>query len=113
MQLLRALRPALRPAFCFATEPLRTETFRRFSDKQLATPEMVRLELIRRIPLHSRLSQVSLYHGKRVRHAIKTCFSEKKYPPPQLGPRSSNASTNSSASSSQRSSTESSSSASP
>jgi hypothetical protein len=23
---------------------------------------------------------VSLYHKKRVRHAIKTCFSEKKYP---------------------------------
>jgi hypothetical protein len=22
---------------------------------------------------------VSLYHGKRVRHAIKSCFSEKKY----------------------------------
>lgn len=71
MQLLRVIRPLFR----FATERLRTETFRCFTNKQLATPELVRLELIKRIPFHSRLSQVALYHGKRVRHAIKTCFS--------------------------------------
>jgi hypothetical protein len=89
MQLLRLFRSAYR----FATEPLRTEVFHRWTDKQLATPELVRLELIKRIPFHSRLSQIGLYHGKRVRHAVFTCFSEKKYTPPHAGRRSSSACT--------------------
>ena len=71
MQLLRAAKTLFR----FASQPLRTQVFQGYTNKQLATPELMRLELIKRIPFHSRLSQVSLYHGKRVRHAIKTCFS--------------------------------------
>jgi hypothetical protein len=87
MQLLRALRTVFR----FASQPLRTETFHKFTNKQLATPELVRLELIKRIPFHSKISQVALYHRKRTRHAIKTCFSEKKYPFCYPGRRSSRA----------------------
>lgn len=74
MQLLRCLAPALR----FSTSVLRTQVFSSLSNKQLATPELMRLQLIKRIPFHSRVSQASLYHGKRVRHAVKSCFSEKK-----------------------------------
>ena len=77
MQLLRALGAAFR----FSTSALRTQVFSTLTNTQLATPELMRLQLIKRIPFHSRLSQVSLYHGKRVRHAVKSCFSEKKYAP--------------------------------
>lgn len=75
MQLLRLARTALR----FSTQPLRTQVFHSMTNKELATPEIVKRTLIKRIPEHSRVSLVSLYHGKRVRHAIKSCFSEKKY----------------------------------
>lgn len=60
--------------------PLRkTEVFESLTDKQLATPEFARALIRKRIDFHSRMSQTHLYHGKRVRHAIKSCFSEKKY----------------------------------
>ena len=71
MQLLRLTRLVFR----FATQPLRTQIFHTMSDKELATPELVKRALIKRIPDHGRVSMVSLYHGKRVRHAIKSCFS--------------------------------------
>jgi hypothetical protein len=74
MQLLRSLASAFR----FSTSTLRTQVFSTLTNTQLATPELMRLALIKRIPFHSRVSQVSLYHGKRVRHAVKSCFSEKK-----------------------------------
>ena len=48
------------------------------TNQQLATPELVKANLLKRIAFHSRLSQIGFYHGKRVRHAIKSCFSEKK-----------------------------------
>jgi hypothetical protein len=71
MQLLRAAKNIFR----FSTPLLRTQVFQRYTNRELATPEMMRLELIKRIPFHSRLSQVSLYHRKRVRHAVFSCFS--------------------------------------
>ena len=64
--------------FKFCTKIYRTQVFHNLSNKQLATPELVKANLIERIPFHSRVSQVSLFHGKRVRHAVKSCFSEKK-----------------------------------
>jgi hypothetical protein len=69
----------LRTASFFSTQVFRTQVFHTLSNKTLATPELVRRHLISRIPFHSPISQVSLYHGKRARHAVKTCFSEKKY----------------------------------
>lgn len=75
MQLLRLVNCFAR----FGTQALRTCVFNTLSNKELATPELMRLQLLKRIPFHSRVSQVSLYHKKRVRHAIKSCFSEKKY----------------------------------
>lgn len=68
----------LRAVANFSTQALRTEIFHTMSDRTLATPELVRRHLLKRIPFHSPLSQVSLYHGKRIRHAVKSCFSEKK-----------------------------------
>ena len=59
----------------FSTKILRTQIFHNMDNKTLATPEIVKKALIQRIPFHSRLSMVSLYHQKRVRHAIKSCFS--------------------------------------
>ena len=57
------------------TAVTRTQVFHNMSNKTLATPELVKRALLKRIPLHSRLSIVGLYHKKRVRHAIKSCFS--------------------------------------
>lgn len=74
MQLLRIVRNFTR----FSTQVLRTQIFDSLTNKQLATPELIKRKLEARIPFHSRVSLVSLYHGKRVRHAIKSCFSEKK-----------------------------------
>lgn len=71
LQLLRSARTL----FWYAKTPLRTQIFTPLSNKELATPELVRHHLLKRLAQHSRVSQVSLYHGKRVRHAIKTCFS--------------------------------------
>ena len=71
LQLLRSARNL----FWITSTPLRTQIFTPLSNKQLATPELVRYHLLKRLPQHSRVSQVSLYHGKRVRHAIKSCFS--------------------------------------
>jgi hypothetical protein len=71
LQLLRSVRNV----FWIANIPLRTQIFAPLSNKELATPELVRHHLLKRLPNHSRVSLVSLYHGKRVRHAIKSCFS--------------------------------------
>ena len=54
---------------------LNTQIFHSMDDRTLATPELAKLAVTKRIPFHSRLSSVGLYHGKRVRHAIKSCFS--------------------------------------
>lgn len=74
MQLLRLARNFAR----FSTPVLRTQIFETLTNKQLATPELIKRKLEARIPFHSRVSLVSIYHGKRVRHAVKSCFSEKK-----------------------------------
>jgi hypothetical protein len=77
MQVLRLARTAMR----FGTQKLLpTQVFSPLTNKQLATPELVKKIMLKRIAFHSKVSLVSLYHKKRVRHAIKTCFSEKKYP---------------------------------
>lgn len=75
MNLLRTLRTIA----TFSTQVTRTQIFHTMSNRTLATPELVKRQLLARIPFHSPLSMVSLYHGKRIRHAIKSCFSEKKY----------------------------------
>lgn len=75
MNLLHAYRTLAR----FSTQVTRTQIFHTMSNRTLATPELVKRHLLTRIPFHSPLSMVSLYHGKRIRHAIKSCFSEKKY----------------------------------
>lgn len=62
----------------FSTQMLRTQVFHCMDNQTIATPELVKKALITRIPFHSRLSQIGLYHGKRTRHAIRSCFSEKK-----------------------------------
>jgi len=74
MQLLRFARPFFR----LSAQTLRTQIFHTMTNKELATPELIKRSLVKRIPEHSRVSLMSLYHGKRVRHAIKSCFSEKK-----------------------------------
>lgn len=75
MNLLRGIRTLA----SFSTQVSRTQIFHTMSNRTLATPELVKRHLLARIPFHSPLSMVSLYHGKRIRHAIKSCFSEKKY----------------------------------
>lgn len=41
----------------------------------MSTPELMKKVILKPIHMHSRVSQRSLFHGKRVRHAIKSCFS--------------------------------------
>jgi hypothetical protein len=53
----------------------RTEVFQKLSNKEMATPELVKALIKAPIPFHSRASQVSLYHKKRVRHAVTSSFS--------------------------------------
>lgn len=71
MNLLRTVRILA----TFSTQITRTQIFHKMSNRTLATPELVRRHLLARIPFHSPLSMVSLYHGKRIRHAVKSCFS--------------------------------------
>ena len=59
----------------FSTRALRTQIYHTMDNKTLATPELVKRSLKERIPFHSHLSMIGLYHRKRVRHAIKSCFS--------------------------------------
>ena len=59
----------------FSTKILKTQAFHTMDNKTLATPELVKRTLTERIPFHSCLSMVGLYHRKRTRHAIKSCFS--------------------------------------
>jgi len=71
MQLLKMARNVMQ----FSTQLLRTQVFSPMTNKQLATPELVRKVLNARLPFHSKVSLVSLYHKKRVRHATFSCFS--------------------------------------
>ena len=68
----------IRVAFNFCRK-LNTQVFDKLTNKEFATPELMKKILLKPIHMHSRVSQISLYHKKRVRHAVKSCFSEKKY----------------------------------
>ena len=63
----------------FSRTKLNTEVFSELTYNQLATPELTKALIIKPIHNHSRVSQKSLFHKKRVSGKIKTCFSEKKY----------------------------------
>lgn len=77
LSLLRSL-PLGRMAFQFARLKLNTEVFSDLTTIQMATPELTKALILKPIHNHSRVSQRSLFHKKRVSGRIKTCFSEKK-----------------------------------
>jgi hypothetical protein len=49
------------------------------SYQQIANPQFMKALIVKPIHNHSRVSQRSLFHKKRVSGRIKTCFSERKY----------------------------------
>ena len=68
-----------RTIFSFSRVKLNTEVFSDLTYNQLATPELTKAMIRKAIHNHSRVSQSSLFHKKRVSGQIRTCFSEKKY----------------------------------
>ena len=65
--------------FQYGRTKLNTEVFSDLTYNQIATPELTKALIIKPIHNHSRVSQSSLFHKKRVSGQIRTCFSEKKY----------------------------------
>lgn len=69
----------------FSLKKLNTEVFSDLSYEQIANPQFTKALIIKPIHMHSRVSQRSLFHRKRVSGIIRSCFSEKKYFPYNSG----------------------------
>lgn len=79
---LQSISHPLMPAISFSVannKLLNTQVFSDLPYSKLADPHYTKALIIKPIHNHSRVSQRSLFHEKRVSGKIKTCFSEKKY----------------------------------
>ena len=71
--------PTLAYQVTVSAKKLNTEVFSDLSYSEIANPRLTKFLITKPIHQHSRVSQRSLYHKKRVSGIIRSCFSEKKY----------------------------------
>lgn len=63
------------PYLQFSSKKLNTEVFSNLTYGQLANPQFIKHLIIKPIHNHSRVSQRSLFHRKRVSSKIVSCYS--------------------------------------